>query len=563
MHTRIFQAISTFLSASMNMANSRTKTFPLGMPLPSIMDSLKRHGECISVISFNLLAPLYVRPIDKRTGKVQPFAAFEWVKDDSLLEWPLRKSRLLDALRTCRAQVICVQELQLERSNSDQQASFQIPTWLSPMVEKCGYEAILPPSDQLELIAERNVRVLDADVAVTCAVLVQSKHWNIVTESRDHKKDDTASTVNSNTCVSVCLENKENATIDPIVVTSVHLDATDEQKRIRQLSKCFERANFLLHSAIKSKEQQQQQQKHASNNDEKKSTIVPLTAIIAGDMNAEFQRGSCMHSILQNKRPSNDDDTQKACAEALRLSSLSSPTPKQLEEWKELQIEASQLLDDYCVSLDRVDTGATRCAYSHDEDNKDNDDDVSVPAMESWKLDHILYTTSRLTPLARWSTLESDDESSSIGLPSQNCPSDHLPIAAVFELLPKNVQLDPSTKKETLYQIVQLSITHQKALENIDMIMEAKQKAILKQLADTKGDDIPEQTVSKKKKLKKRPPPQEIIDLIREKRALIKDLKHQQQCEREQLVKNFSQLQRLVVQEHFGMSWKEWAKSGS
>ena len=33
--------------------------------------------NCISVASFNLLAPLYIRPIDQRTGKVQPFASFE------------------------------------------------------------------------------------------------------------------------------------------------------------------------------------------------------------------------------------------------------------------------------------------------------------------------------------------------------------------------------------------------------------------------------------------------------------------------------------------------------
>ena len=34
-------------------------------------------NNCISVASFNLLAPLYIRPVDQRTGKVQPFASFE------------------------------------------------------------------------------------------------------------------------------------------------------------------------------------------------------------------------------------------------------------------------------------------------------------------------------------------------------------------------------------------------------------------------------------------------------------------------------------------------------
>jgi hypothetical protein len=36
----------------------------------------------LSVASYNLLAPVYVRPHDKRTGGIQPFAAFEWVTDN-------------------------------------------------------------------------------------------------------------------------------------------------------------------------------------------------------------------------------------------------------------------------------------------------------------------------------------------------------------------------------------------------------------------------------------------------------------------------------------------------
>ena len=35
---------------------------------------------CLSVVSYNLLAPLYVRPIDKRTGGIQAFAAFQWAE---------------------------------------------------------------------------------------------------------------------------------------------------------------------------------------------------------------------------------------------------------------------------------------------------------------------------------------------------------------------------------------------------------------------------------------------------------------------------------------------------
>jgi hypothetical protein len=34
------------------------------------------------VLSYNLLAPAFVRPIDLRTGAVQSYAAFEWVSED-------------------------------------------------------------------------------------------------------------------------------------------------------------------------------------------------------------------------------------------------------------------------------------------------------------------------------------------------------------------------------------------------------------------------------------------------------------------------------------------------
>ena len=34
------------------------------------------------VLSYNLLAPAFVRPVDLRTGAVQAYAAFEWVSED-------------------------------------------------------------------------------------------------------------------------------------------------------------------------------------------------------------------------------------------------------------------------------------------------------------------------------------------------------------------------------------------------------------------------------------------------------------------------------------------------
>ena len=44
----------------------------------------------LSVVSYNLLAPLYVRPLDARTGCVQAFAAFQWAEPaDEVLDLSL------------------------------------------------------------------------------------------------------------------------------------------------------------------------------------------------------------------------------------------------------------------------------------------------------------------------------------------------------------------------------------------------------------------------------------------------------------------------------------------
>ena len=42
----------------------------------------------LSVLTYNVLAPLYVRPLDARTGGVQQFAAFGWAEPAAeRLDW--------------------------------------------------------------------------------------------------------------------------------------------------------------------------------------------------------------------------------------------------------------------------------------------------------------------------------------------------------------------------------------------------------------------------------------------------------------------------------------------
>ena len=51
-------------------ATSALTTTPKGTPFDP-------DSSVFSVVSYNLLAPVYVRPVDTRTGEVQAFAAFK------------------------------------------------------------------------------------------------------------------------------------------------------------------------------------------------------------------------------------------------------------------------------------------------------------------------------------------------------------------------------------------------------------------------------------------------------------------------------------------------------
>ena len=86
---------------------------PHGTPLYS--------QDTLTVLSCNLLAPLYVRPVDTRTGKVQEFAAFEWCRDEDLA-WEGaggRRARLVELLTGSAADVLMLQEVQFEAVSGD------------------------------------------------------------------------------------------------------------------------------------------------------------------------------------------------------------------------------------------------------------------------------------------------------------------------------------------------------------------------------------------------------------------------------------------------------------
>jgi len=232
----------------------------------------------LSVLSYNLLAPLYVRPVDERTGSVQAFAAFEWAEPAAQrLDWAVRRPRLRAELQASRADVICLQEVQYE-AGAD--GVFALPDWL----RLDGYALHVPPQRDLAEIASRNLRVLRHEVAVGNAVLVRSDRLCVLDDGKR----------SSNTRVQVVVRGREGgaiAALGPTAVASVHLDATDEAKRVKAFARCVEQA-----SAFGTRE-----------------------LIVCGDMNTECLPGSCVGAFAAAAAQPSPEDIARECASALRL----------------------------------------------------------------------------------------------------------------------------------------------------------------------------------------------------------------------------------------------------
>ena len=345
------------------------------------LDTLR--GDLV-VASYNLLAPCFVRPVDTRTGTVQEFAAFRWC-DDAVLDWSRRRDALLQTLgqiaQNCERapDVICLQEVEFEKQGDNRVP----PPWLTDALE--GYEIVACKASILERNAKRNARVVSKDVSVAAAVAV-GRGWR-VTWTGEH---------NGTTEVLVGVE-KDG--VGAVAVASVHLDAGSEDKRVQLLGATLAAARARLGGGRN------------------------LRVIVAGDMNAEFKVGSALGAVVS---PDDGDTTDalRECAVALRHA----PDASELEAWAELRRIARFDIQRTLRSglLGRVPTGATRCGYDHEVPNS--------TAMRAWSLDHLLYSPATLAPVARWATLEADAASLASGLPNENWPSDHLPVAAAFSV---------------------------------------------------------------------------------------------------------------------------------
>merc|ERR1719329_1720759 len=235
-----------------------------------------RNADQLSVLSYNILAPIFVRTLDLRTGEPQPYAAFQWAEPASeVLDWNVRWPRLLAEMRDSQADVICLQEVQFERDPNDAGGAFTLPAWLA--LE--GYFAELPAQNSLQQIAERNKRVLDQEVAI----------GNVVLCRRDRlERIDVTDLPSANTRVATCIRGLASGPLSALgrtVVFSVHLDAQSEEKRVEQLCACL----GLVRQA------------------------GAREVVIAGDMNTEVLAGSCVGASIDGCPDPSAEDLAREC----------------------------------------------------------------------------------------------------------------------------------------------------------------------------------------------------------------------------------------------------------
>ena len=299
--------------------------------------------------------------------------------------------------------------------------------------------------------------------------------------------------------LTVCLRGKNGSPLQdilgPTVFASTHLDAMNEDQRVRQLDSILAATR----------------------------AFGTRSCVVAGDMNTECRIGSAVSSMVAPAEELRAVSAQEVTAElvsALRIDAGSPPpSPEQIAEWAALRTAAQASRIRHRVDFLRVPTGPTRAAHSYD----------GSKTMETWKLDHVFFDHSTLELKSLWETLESDDFSSKAGLPNINCPSDHIPIAAVFRPRLAATPADADAASATAASHVEAWKAWEQGyaseVAQLKCELDAQQAALEERLGLNQPSSDAEGSSEKKKKGKKRKakPPQEMIDFLGNRRRLLRE----------------------------------------
>ena len=113
----------------------------------SPLKAAAKSNTTFSIMSYNLLAPIYVRPVDKRTGKIQEFATFRWVEDDDVLDAEKRQRKLRQQIQDSEADIICLQEVQFVHNTVEKR--WQLPLYLQTLKD---FKSVLPCDKDLDVM---------------------------------------------------------------------------------------------------------------------------------------------------------------------------------------------------------------------------------------------------------------------------------------------------------------------------------------------------------------------------------------------------------------------------
>eukprot|EP00811_Abedinium_folium_P034041 NODE_6958_length_1621_cov_9.708835.p1 GENE.NODE_6958_length_1621_cov_9.708835~~NODE_6958_length_1621_cov_9.708835.p1 ORF type:complete len:411 (-),score=127.91 NODE_6958_length_1621_cov_9.708835:389-1558(-) len=382
-------------------------------------------------------------------------------------------------------------------------------------------------------MAEWNERVLGKAVAIGNAVLYRQDRLERV-RCGELSASNRSVAVAVRGCRGTAL-----ASLGRTVIISVHLDAGSEEMRVGQIARSL--------SCVR----------HAGARD----------AVIVGDMNTGCAPGTCIAAFVDGAREPAPEEFARECGKALRVGASSddcvddgaddtsvgvgaptadAPTEAQLREWRALWKKAREAVAQYRVGLARVPTGPTRAAYENGE--------VSGPCTLD-PLDHIFYSSRALTLRAAWAALGPDAEA----MPNRTCPSDHIPVAAVFQPLPVPT---PSAEEEAvaLARFDEMDARHVATVSALEEALKLQEPPPQpEEPARSDGDSTAAQPKKKNKKSQK--PPPEVIAYIRESRRQHRELKEQQEAERGELVCGLRDLERDVVEARLCLV--TWAKTGA
>ncbi len=123
--------------------------------------------ERLSVLSWNILAPVFVRP---KPDDPTDFAFFACSSEEDLA-WEKRRVAIADHLRSVASDVVLLQEVELEKNGN---GSFDLPRWL----QDCGYDSWRIPEfaeSEWEHQFQRNLRVLNRGAVTGVAILWKSQ----------------------------------------------------------------------------------------------------------------------------------------------------------------------------------------------------------------------------------------------------------------------------------------------------------------------------------------------------------------------------------------------------